>query len=58
MEFLLMKVVETGNLEQLKSLIKAGADLNVSDELGRTPLMLACYARSTGCIVFGGERRL
>lgn len=38
-----MKVVETGNLEQLKSLIKAGVDLSVSDELGRTPLMLACY---------------
>lgn len=43
MEFLLMKVVETGNLEQLKSLIKAGADLNVADDLGRTPLLLACY---------------
>ena len=43
MKFLLMKVVETGNLEQLKSLIKAGADLNVSDNLDRTPLMLACY---------------
>ena len=43
MEVLLMKVVETGNLKQLKSLIEAGADLHVSDALGRTPLMLACY---------------
>ncbi|MGN0016791.1 MAG: ankyrin repeat domain-containing protein [Candidatus Avelusimicrobium sp.] len=43
MEFLLMKVVDTGNLEQLKRLIKAGVDLSVSDELDRSPLMLACY---------------
>ncbi len=39
----LMAAAYAGELERVNSLIAAGADVNVRDELGWSPLMKACY---------------
>ena len=39
----LLQAAATGNLEQVKALINAGADVNATDELGWTALMKACF---------------
>lgn len=39
----LMAAAHAGELDRVNSLIAAGADVNVRDELGWSPLMKACY---------------
>lgn len=44
--FLLHIAVEKGNLEVVKTLIKAGAVINMRNEQGMTPLIIACSTKN------------
>jgi len=43
----LLKAVETGNLSEATTLLKRGADVDATDDFGRTPLMMASLGGHT-----------
>lgn len=45
----LLHAAASGDLERVKALIAAGADVNATDELGWTPLMKACFNDEMDC---------
>ncbi|THG96290.1 hypothetical protein EW026_g5524 [Hermanssonia centrifuga] len=56
----LHRAANTGNIQALRSLMHAGADINLQDEMGRTPLHFIAYegkdAAATELFKFGGTK--